>query len=199
EHDVTLSDWSFLADHHVDGVPAVPAAAYVELALAALSQSSGSADWALDDVRFERLLAVDPDRPVRLRIVVDRDRQDQASVSISARVADNGSPADWIRHAHASAHAVSRLDAVVERSESLEALRGRCTREMPVAAHYDDLARHGLSYGASFRWVQQIWLGDDEAIVRVTLPVEASSASGCTWHPALLDAACFQGLALPGA
>ncbi|MTJ79682.1 MAG: SDR family NAD(P)-dependent oxidoreductase, partial [Telmatospirillum sp.] len=79
---------------------------------------------------------------------------------------------------------------------SLDGVRLRCPAMTDGTAFYDGLSSFGLDYGPSFRCVETVWTGRDEALARLRLPGGAVGAH--LLHPAVLDAALHTVAAIPG-
>jgi acyl transferase domain-containing protein len=74
----------------------------------------------------------------------------------------------------------------------VDAIRARCSEEVPVSAFYAALAERGLQYGPNFQAIQNVWRRDGEALGRIRLSEEqAVEAALYQAHPVLLDA-CLQ-------
>ncbi|MEO8624139.1 MAG: polyketide synthase dehydratase domain-containing protein, partial [bacterium] len=74
----------------------------------------------------------------------------------------------------------------------LAAIRARCTRAVPVADLYEDLAAKGIHLGTAFLGVTELFGGTHEALARVEAPAEIIADLGAyPLHPVLLDS-CLQ-------
>lgn len=175
----------WLADHAIEGVPVLPAAAVVEMVLAtARARQPNAAVLEVSDLELRRPLPFDAGGPRELSIAVATEEGDW-ELSSRQRLAE-GSP---------TLHAVARIatagDAV---PASLPEPNALPARTVEAKALYALAAKLGLNYGAQFRTVSRIDVFapdrarvhfDPSAIVR---PIEEYLI-----HPALLDGA-LQGL-----
>ncbi|WP_394836994.1 SDR family NAD(P)-dependent oxidoreductase [Pendulispora rubella] len=173
---------SYLADHRVNGAPVLPATACVEMVLHAALKALGSGPHVLEEIDFERMVALTTTQAVQLEL--EPPRQGQIPFQLFHRA---GAESDWVRYATGSLRAQDRVGAPPS-FEPSEQVRARCPIEVPAAEHYDRHRARSIDYGPAFQGMQQMWVGDDEAIGRVVLSVEPGSHA---FHPALLDA-CFQ-------
>ncbi|MEO1743342.1 MAG: SDR family NAD(P)-dependent oxidoreductase, partial [Cyanobacteria bacterium J06629_9] len=74
-------------------------------------------------------------------------------------------------------------------------IRAVCTQEIAATACYDRLQQQGVTYSSGFRAIQQIWIGENQALSRLQLPEAlVSTQSQYQHHPVLLDA-CLQSIA----
>ena len=182
--DPELLPW--LADHAIEGVPVLPAAAVLEMALAAArSRRPDARALELADVELRRPLPFDKGRTRELRTRLDAE-DGVWELSSRPRLSDEA----------LTVHAVARIVTGSEGAPAAtRAPGGPLLREIDGAALYRLAARLGLDYGPGFRTVTRIAvLAPDEAVValdpaaRSTPPLDLYLI-----HPALLDGA-LQGL-----
>ena len=191
EVDLAADGHGFIADHRVQGAPILPAAAFVELALAAAGEHLRPEEGGLgiEDLVIAEPLGFDGGAAVRtVQTVVGPDA--------GIRVLSQGEDEEGWR-----LHATGRLLAVAHpaKGEPPAAIRDRCTEEVPAEEHYARMRGHGLDFGPSLRAVAQIHRRDGEALGKIRAPAEVEREAGAfRLHPALLDA-CLQVLsaALP--
>jgi acyl transferase domain-containing protein/NADPH:quinone reductase-like Zn-dependent oxidoreductase/SAM-dependent methyltransferase/acyl carrier protein len=66
----------------------------------------------------------------------------------------------------------------------------QCPQSITPQTHYQQYQDHGIAYGPNFQGIQDIWRGNEQAIVQVTLPDQlCSEVADYQFHPALLDSA----------
>lgn len=180
--DTTL--FPLLADHRVDGGPVLPAAAIIDMALAAARAHCPDA-LALELREIELLRPVafdDGTREMRCTLLPDGTWQ----LTSRRRLSDKP------LIVHATARAATAAPSWIPRSTS-DCGAGTA---MPAEALYQRAARLGLDYGESFRTVEKVLLlGDDRAIARLR-----PKPRGEEWviDPALLDGGLQALLALRG-
>ncbi|WP_437758348.1 SDR family NAD(P)-dependent oxidoreductase [Sorangium sp. So ce1389] len=169
-----LDDLAYLDDHRVDGAAFLPAAAYVEMALAIGRELGGSRPWAVSDLVFEEALVLDgPPRTVQTVAI-----EEGGVVSWQVSSLEGTT---WRRHARGTLRAAGSWDV---EDAPLEPVRSRLGQAISREAFYGRLAEHGLEYGPAFQGVVRAWPGEREALGQVELP----AADGYVLHPALLDA-----------
>jgi acyl transferase domain-containing protein/acyl carrier protein len=170
----------YLTDHRVRGAMVFPAAAYVEMALAASAEALGEGSHTLEEIAFSTALFIPEGAPQTVQLVIGDEKSGSADFQL---LSHQGS--EWLLHATGTI----RRHTAGSSHRSPEELRARCVESVDVAAHYEALRTQGLEYGPSFRGVQQIWRRDGEAVGRLQLPVAAARDAGeYRVHPALLDA-----------
>ena len=175
----------WLADHAIEGVPVFPAAAVLEMALAAARVRRPEAR-ALEviDAELRRPLPFDKGRARELRATLASEDGDWELAS-RPRLSDDPP----------TLHAVARLAAAAEGHTASRAMpRGAPLREVDADTLYRLAARLGLHYGKTFRTVARIAVfAPDEAVAELDPSVIDDALDLYLIHPALLDGA-LQGL-----
>lgn len=180
----------FLADHRLLGRAAVPAALYLDMALAAAAEVLARPVGELLDVRLQRALFLDETERT-LQLIGDEGDEGTLSLTFFSR---EGDEAPWVEHAAC---------VVRPRDEDTPPAAEVCPELDPGAVeeggrHYDRMLARGLGYGPCFRAVERLAARDHDAVARLRLPAElALDASGYVLHPVLIDAS-FQTIAAAG-
>ncbi|MFJ2768914.1 SDR family NAD(P)-dependent oxidoreductase [Streptomyces sp. NPDC087300] len=203
--DLGDSRYAYLAEHRITGEVWLPAAAFVDMALeaaAALRESGGAPSAGRDGggrvelsgLRFERPLALAPDAPVLLQLVLGpADAGGAREFTISARTTGTADAArtPWRRHVTGRVHAP---DAVAEATYDVDTDEADTEGTDPVDLPrlYASLTALGIDYGPAFRGLEQALRGPSRSYGRL----RATPRAGHLLHPALLDAA-FHAAALP--
>jgi acyl transferase domain-containing protein len=182
-----------LAEHRVAGTAVLPAAAYLEMALAA-ARAIFREPWPVqEDVVFEQALVLPADSSRSIQLSAS-EVGDGAVLRFHAR-RDGGTDAgaEWSRLAVVRAVRTGTADPIARVSpESLTAIRGRCQEVVPPARHYQQLEARAMVYGPSFQGVCELVRCDGEALGLITWPApNAHERERFLLHPAILDA-CLQ-------
>lgn len=183
ETNVVPSMPPYLQDHVIQGSVVYPAAAYIEMALAAARQLGCDAP-VIEDLELKRALVLTKESVTELRFAVD---QQHSGFTIHSRSRESGQP--WTLHV--VGHLRLKRGVPKQKPESLTHVRGRCPAEMSRPSCYAAMQEHGLQYGPLFQGLNLLWQGRGEALGRIECPepVAAELAAYCV-HPAILDA-CF--------
>jgi acyl transferase domain-containing protein len=186
DSELSLGKAPWLADHRVRSAIVMPAAGYLELALAALHES-GQENGALEDVTFQEVMLVRPQGVRAIRVVLGT----QFSGKRTFQIFSGPTTGDGLGTLHAQGVICSdSTPRSVERRCDLEQVRGRCPAGQVAADFYAEFARRGLNYGPCFQAVSQVWAGAGEALGRLQAPSAVAGELGvCQLHPALLDGA----------
>ncbi|MGH3822393.1 MAG: type I polyketide synthase, partial [Pseudonocardiaceae bacterium] len=180
--DVGTRALPWLADHQVQGRPVLPAAAYVEMALAATAQACGVPTEAvqLRELALEALLPLAETTPVTtLLTTVD----DSATIEVFTTTAPN----EWIRHATVRADVSATPD---NKPHPLPEAKD-ADRPVDLAELYAHLRSGGQQHGPAFMAVKSARVTSEGTVVgSVQLPGDvAIEARTLRVHPVLLDAA----------
>jgi len=186
QQSLNIDGFAYLTDHRVQGEVVFPGAGFAEMAIAAAIAVHTPGTVVLDEVSLTSLLALAPDAERNVQAVLQKDEEGFAGIAISSRGNQEDS---WTRHATVRLHVE---DSSPRAHDSVREIESRCKTTIEHDAHYSRMNARGLNYGPAFRGVQQVRVGDGEALGRISLPeLPAVNASGYRIHPALLDA-CLQ-------
>ncbi|MFF9863747.1 SDR family NAD(P)-dependent oxidoreductase [Streptomyces tendae] len=182
---LSLATHPWLADHVVAGVPVLPAAALVDLAV----RAGDTVDRpVLADLTIAEPLVVPERGGVRTQVVTGApDEAGRRTVGVYSRPADasgtGGTRGEW------TCHATGTLAPAADLPEAEPAAWP------PAGAHavdwdYADLADAGYRYGPVFQGVESVLRRGGELFAEVRLPERAAAgADGFGIHPAVLEAA----------
>jgi acyl transferase domain-containing protein/NAD(P)-dependent dehydrogenase (short-subunit alcohol dehydrogenase family) len=179
------------ADHRVRGGAVVAGAAYVEAAACAAVAVWGPGSHVVSDVAFQELLALPNEGAVIVQLVLSppSDQSSAETRSFELRSLTSESPEHWTRHAVGS---ITRATSGATATVDLDAVRARCKRRIAAAVFYETTRTRGLDYHASYRGLDHVLVGLDEALGHVKVAVELDGELGVhAFHPAILDA-CMQ-------
>ncbi|MFI0733787.1 SDR family NAD(P)-dependent oxidoreductase [Streptomyces sp. NPDC021225] len=192
--DLRDSRFGYLSDHRVAGEVWLPAAAFLEMALAAASALDEGGRPRLSEVEFEAPLRLEAAAPVRLQLVLRPEEHGVRDFAI-ASTALRGPRPEWVRHVRGR---VARAEAEPcpgpgGGPEGLAELRELCAEAVDMAEVHARLAALGIDYGPAFRGLEEGHRSAGAALGRLA----EVPAAGHLLHPAVLDAA-FRTAALPG-
>lgn len=181
----------YLRDHRVQGLIVLPAAAYVEIVMAAARDAFGDGVHTLEHVSFKKALFLPEDGSYEIQLVLAPAMPGTVSFQLFSRPTSAAEEA-WTLHATGKIRRGRAEEMAPMEQAPLEEIQSRCTELIDGAEHYQIMTERGLQYGPSFQGVARIWRQDGEAIGRLHFSdAVTSSADAYQVHPALLDA-CFQ-------
>jgi acyl transferase domain-containing protein/pimeloyl-ACP methyl ester carboxylesterase/aryl carrier-like protein len=175
-----------LADHCVYHMVVVPASWHVSLLLAAAVQARGQG-VTLEDFTFPEAIVL-PDeqaRKVQLLLTPGEKGSDPVTCQVLSLSQPEGEP---------TTHATATLPVVqaarLQDSLLLDTLQQRCPREESADEFYRRISDGGIQLTGHFRWVEQLWAGEQEALGRLRL--SRSDEEQTDGLPAGLIDSCFQ-------
>lgn len=178
---------SWVKEHKVFGGVVVPAAAYLEMTLAATAEYTGQ-PCVLEHVEFERPCVLAEGEPMMTRVAL---MPETGTFELHSRAVREDT---WTRHVKGRYWLPEAEPGVPAspRQVDLAALRARCSVRHNPTDIYAMMAAKGYVYGPSFCGLRQYYTGASEGLARIEAPllVRRQMAS-YRLHPVLLDA-CFQ-------
>lgn len=177
----------WLGDHRINGVAAMPGAAYCEMALAAATAVLGGRA-EVRDIRFEQMLLLDGVTPVGASATVEPG----GAVTF---VVETESGGDKSRRATATLH---RTEDDSPQPHDLDALLAAHPQRVEGTKLREWFGERGIRFGTAFTGLDVTHVaagvvGTVLGEIAVPHPIRTRQA-GYTMHPALLDA-CFQSVA----
>lgn len=183
ETPIHLEALPFLDDHRINGRLVFPAAAYVEMALAAGRELHGEGTVVLEEIEFERALFLPgPEKSVYLEMHA---HPDEGRFEVHSRI---GTGHTWTAHCRGKIR--SGADSKRPPSVSLDEIRACCLEERTRVDSYERFRENGFHFGAAFQGIVRVWRRDGEALGEIRAP-DSLRTGEFLIHPALLDS-CFQ-------
>lgn len=172
---------AWLGDHKVGGAAVLPAAGYVEMALAASQAWLGGETFEIEEMEISAPIVLDEMKVVHFNITPAEKTfnirvRDSQSANVTGRLL--GTPL------HKRPPRVDDINAVVHQAPQI----------VSGAEHYARASAVGLDYGPVFQGVEKVWVWPQQhnAWARMAIPEALrDSWHGYVLHPALLDS-CFQ-------
>ncbi|WP_257002504.1 type I polyketide synthase [Streptomyces sp. WZ.A104] len=188
---LSLAEQPWLADHAVFGLPVLPGAVLVELAL----QAGGRLGCGrLEELALRKPLVLGETAGVRLQIAVaGPDESGRRAVTVHSCPDADGTDTGggllgdetWALHATGVLTAAEGPFAAAD----LAAWPPRDAEKTDVSDLYDRLADQGYAYGPAFQGVRAVWRRGAEIYAEIAPPAAPDvPTAGFGVHPALLDA-----------
>ena len=187
----------FLADHVVGGRKLLPGVAYLEMARAAVEQSLGGCKEGKSGIRLKNIVWARPivagDRPVQVHIELFPEENGEISYEIFSDPEESGAAS--IVHSQGSAVPGPVGEAAVL---DIKALLAECSQNTISSAQcYEAFRKAGLDYGPGHRGIEKLYLGQEQVLAKLSLPLTVSDAKdGFILHPGMMDSALQASLGL---
>lgn len=175
----------YLNDHRIMGDIIFPAAGYVEMASQAMGRMTGAHQVSLSDVNFEKALFIPEDETKAVQFLFNR----ETSRFIVASLKESESIT------HASGFLRKTQTKEMGDWVSAQPLMDRAKLQYQASDCYERFKDKGYHYGTAFQTIEQIWIGDGEALAKLTPSAALDAHDGGLhhFHMTLLDG-CFQAL-----
>lgn len=203
EAEITADQLSYLYEHRLQGAALLPAAAYVEMALAAAQEMFGAGDRFVEGLAFKKALFIPDDDARTVQTVVAPEMPGALSFKVFSLEGgmEGHEESFWTLHAVGVIRLASRDNPSTASSqvdmarEEIEDIVSRCEEGVESATHYQAMRERDLEYGASFQAVERLRRREGEAVARLRLPANLEAGLALYQaHPVLLDAS-FQVMA----
>ncbi|MEM1366472.1 MAG: SDR family NAD(P)-dependent oxidoreductase [Cyanobacteria bacterium P01_H01_bin.15] len=168
------------ADHQFGGSPLLPAAAYLEMVLAAGCDLWGAKTLRLRGISLVKGLTLEEESAIAVQTLLTQQTPDTYQFEIHSR-----DEQDWICHGQGTLQqgvGVSSAQRI-----NIPHLQQTASDSLPTAAFYQRYRERGIDYGSSFRAVQQCWLSKQASLARIVF-ADSSGKKDFQLHPVLIDA-----------
>lgn len=180
QRSIAIDNHAIWHDHVINNELVFPAAAFIEIAIAAVISKTNAKQVALSDLHVKHMLKLQPKKHTLVQVLL-KDTDYEIHFVINS-YGDNG----WLRHCNGS---VKKLNATMPIARFPQQTHDNSILSSPaeVEQFYLDSKSIGLNYGPVFQRVQSIWR-DENCVIGKIKSIEVGDYS---IHPAMLDA-CFQ-------
>lgn len=161
---------AYLKDHSFNNQPIFSATAYLEMALAAGFDTIKSEKLAIENFSIEKPLIL-TEKPAKVQIILTPEGK-----SYIWQVFSLDSNDSWLLHAGGNITVETKIAEAI--------LQAKCDCSISVTDYYQQVKKQGLEYGTSFQAITELWVGKEEALGKVELPLAAENYQ---FHPVLLD------------
>jgi acyl transferase domain-containing protein/acyl carrier protein len=190
ENELSAERFPFHNDHRVNGVGVMPAAAQLDMALAAAAHVFAKQSCFIEEVEFQRALTLDEDSKPVAQLAIVREGDNTARFQLSSLQSKEAAGNDrWLLHTKGAIRLdEAGADASRLARSSPDEIKARLVEVVPGSQHYTEMAERGIRYGPAFQCVEQLWRNGREAIARLRIRgATAFDSSGHQVDPALLD------------
>jgi len=191
ESQLSQQDPEFVQSHRVFGATILPAAAYLEIALAAAGRLDGECAIRIEDVVLPQALILPEEDAVTVQCHVEPGEHGASNFRILSAAQNGENPEEeWVLHASGSLRIVS--NGAAQEAVDLDALQAGFAEEVSVRQYYKRALDAGTNFGAAFQGIAKLWSRGEESLGLIEIPAAiAAEAPEYTLHPAFLDA-CLQ-------
>jgi myxalamid-type polyketide synthase MxaC len=190
---VDLVSLPMMQDHCILGTLLMPGAGQIVRVLAAAEQLTRRSHLELRDALFpEPLMLADP-ADARVAQLVLTPKGDGYDFKISSVAKSGEEDSGW------RVHVTGHILALEEENEGagLQAIAAEISRFGPSVEQlsgedfYALQAKSGYELGPTFRWLERVWLGGEDALATLRMPDDLVNSTWHGLHPGLIDS-CIQ-------
>ena len=181
----------FLTDHMVNGQKFLPGVAYLEMARVAIDQALGTnAEKKLSGIQLKNIIWSQPfvveAESAQVHISLFPETSGEIAFEIF-RESETGED-EWIIHSQGRAVENS---AIVGSRLDIQVLQRDCSQKALSSEEcYEAFDTMGFSYGPSHQGIEEIYIGENQVLARLSLPSSVSSTlDQFILHPGVLDSA----------
>ena len=180
ENNLDTTELPYLKDHAVDGAVVLPAAAFIEMALAASAFWGKTETHHIEMVEIPTPILLEENQAKKVRFHLDIS---DGSFRITSR--DRMSKDEWVENARGRLLQGSfRKPKAATINEALLNTENKVTG----AQHYEMAESVGLSYGPNFQAVTSVYATQQWALAELALPEDLQEdLTAYHLHPSLLD------------
>jgi acyl transferase domain-containing protein len=186
--EISLERCPWMEDHRVQGVAVMPAAAYIEMAIAAAVEVVSELPVALTRIEIEKVLQLRP--AAEFEIQTRLEKQVAGDIVFQVHSRRKQAKGDWTLHASGELRADGiAVPATKFDASDREAFERRSTRHLDGPEFYRLRQELGNHWGPSFQGIRRVWQGrEGEALSAVTVPeCIQNELSQYIFHPAFSD------------
>ena len=190
ENRLSDRDPKYLADHVVQGSVVVPAAAFVELGLAAAKQLFGEGSHAVEDLSIQHAMFVPEGMSRTVQVSLSPELGGTSTFHVHSMLAGEDTAAqEWTMHATGVVrHGDSVREDESRQPITMQEVEPRLFDPNTRDEFYAIMAARLLTYGPAFRALEHVNRSDDEALGVFGLADSVvAELDQYDLHPALLD------------
>ncbi|MFJ6072571.1 SDR family NAD(P)-dependent oxidoreductase [Streptomyces sp. NPDC093065] len=183
---------AYLTDHRLYGTVVTPAASHLGTVLSALGGDGSPV--LVRDLICPRALVIKDGEEYEVQITVDRpDADGSAELSVQSLV--DPERGIWQRHIGGRCATPPVEETHRPRPEDRAAFMAAADRHLTRDDFYAYFRALGYTLGPSFRWIDEVWIRGDRALVRYAMPELPDDPADYELYPGLIDS-CFQSIAV---
>ncbi|MER5435286.1 SDR family NAD(P)-dependent oxidoreductase [Streptomyces sp. NPDC002588] len=176
----------YLTDHRIEDTVLTPASSHLAAILSALA--GGGRPLAVDDFICPRPLVIKDGEEYDVQILVDGDGDGAAerggrTVSLHSLL----DPDRGVWEKHLAGKLVDGADSAPATAPDTKSFMASADRYISGKAFYAFFRALGYNLGPSFRWISDVWIRGDEALVRYTAPELPDALTEYELYPGLID------------
>lgn len=187
---------SFMKDHQLFGITIAPGASYVATALSAAKEALGKESCVLEDLFFPQALVIPENSSKTVQCLLIQEETTIYSFQIISLKEghDENEATSWKLHSTGKIR-VNETESLgsPKKAIDIESVKARCQPSLSKEEFYQPIWDFGYTLGSSFRWNQEVWRREREALCQIKSPLEleGQDLKDYQLYPGLIDS-CLQ-------
>jgi myxalamid-type polyketide synthase MxaD len=185
--EIGLERCPWIKDHRVQGRTVLPAAAYIEMAIAAAVEAVSDLPVVLTQFEIKKELLLQ--RETEFEIQTRLENQVAGNMIFQVHSRRRNSKGDWTLNASGTIQG-DKIEVPAAKFDAFqrEALENRSVHCLDGAEFYRLHEERGNQWGPCFQGLSRVWQGHGEALSAVTVPLAIQGELSCyLFHPAFFD------------
>lgn len=193
---VDLASLPMLEDHRILGTLLMPGAAQIVRVLAAAEQLTGRRHLELRDALFPEPMMLGDPADARVAQLVLTPKEPGYDFKISSVADTEEDDSGW--RVHMTGHILAFEDESGGPETTVSQIIADEISNIDPSAEqfsgedfYAIQAKNGYGLGPTFRWLERVWVGQDDVLAMLRMPRESANRTWHGLHPGLIDS-CLQ-------
>lgn len=178
----------FIEDHLLYNVPVVPGATYISTILSAAKLLSNQESCKIENIEFINPLIVNTDLPRQVQTLIHPIENGMRHFEIVCQAV--GDSKEWIKLVQGTLNERNEM-TVFSDENRVEKIKSRCPEECTKEHLIQFFTEIGLTLGPKLRWIEHLYMGENEVLAKLRAPQEKEEEEGYILHPGLIDS-CIQ-------
>ncbi|WP_462203334.1 SDR family NAD(P)-dependent oxidoreductase, partial [Frankia sp. CcWB3] len=183
----------YLTDHRLYGTVVTPAASHLGTILSAIGGRGEPV--TIEDLVCPRALVITEGERYDVQIVVSEPADAVGTSRLSVQSLVDVERGTWEEHLSGRLTRPAAIDVAAGMPQAQRAaFTAAADRHITGEAFYAYFRNLGYTLGPSFRWIADVWIREEESLIRYARPVLPDNPADYEIYPGLIDS-CFQSIA----
>jgi len=185
ESQFNIREIPFLDDHRIFDIAVVSGPTHIEMMLDSAVDIFKTGVFVVENVTLLQAITINNDETKTVQTI----HEPLGENRYQSRIFSNYGESDiWTLHSKGEIYSEPKEENQETTSEySLKAVKLRCNKTVSTASYFQNFEDLGFYFGPTYKWIEEIWTGDGEALCKMKADDMLSENSGFQLHPGLID------------
>ncbi len=179
---------NFVKDHQIYQFPVIAGATYISTILAAAKTLYNQETYEIQNIEFSNPLILSTRQTQLVQTLIYPPEDGDRRFIIFSRSPEETT---WTTHIQGFLNGGSPLLPIEQ--DTLSTIKARCPLEYSKEQLFQSMLDLELALGPHFKWIEKIYIGENELLGQLRLPVGKEEEQSYVLHPGFIDS-CFQSL-----